>query len=78
MAVILKWMKSAKQHVQEILEQLPDDVSLEEIERRIRDRIPSSGSDTEHAKLGEAGRHLAGRVWPREDFSDWEPRDGSA
>jgi hypothetical protein len=71
-------MKTAKEHIREILEQLPDDASLEEIEQRIQDRLASGCGASEQAKLGEAGRRLAGRVWLSEDFSDWERRDEPA
>ncbi len=65
-------MKTAKQHVREILEALPDDASLEEIERRIEERLSADRIASEQERLGEAGRRLAVRVWGGEDFSDWE------
>lgn len=65
-------MKTAKEHVLEILEKLPDDASLEAIEQQIQHRLAQARSSPEQVKLAEAGRQLAGRVWPAEDFTDWE------
>lgn len=70
-------MRTPKQEVEQILNSVPDDASLEEIERRIHIRMIelNLNNTTEQEKLGEAGRRLAGRVWESEDFSDWEKPD---
>jgi hypothetical protein len=67
-------MKSAKEEVLEVMETIPDDASLEDIERRIHALHGAyRQADTpEHMRLAQTGKSLAARVWPREDFTNWE------
>jgi hypothetical protein len=66
-------MKSAKEEVQEVLKTIPDDASLEDIEQHIRalHGARRQADTPEHERLAQSGKLLAGRVWPREDFTDW-------
>jgi hypothetical protein len=69
-------MKTAKQVVLDILDEAPNDVSLEELERRIaaaREHAVEAGA-RDDVRIGKAGVVLAGLSWPREDFGDWEKR----
>jgi hypothetical protein len=73
-------MASPKEETRRLLDALDDGATFEEIQRRIRQReeelVPSHL--IEHRQLGETGRRIAGDVWTREDFSDWDVSHGKA
>lgn len=73
-------MATPKEETRRLLEKLDDSATFEEIRQRIRQReeelVPSRL--IEHRQLAVAGKRLAGGVWSREDFSDWEAGHGKA
>jgi hypothetical protein len=75
---------SITEEIVENLKSLPPEKQRQVLDFTIRLRVRNQDRDAaieandEIRNIGLAGEKLAAKVWPKEDFSDWEKKDGGA